>query len=440
MKNGDKISLNYYECFLAIIIMMVSELSSNKLFLLPLAIYSMICTLFWPKIKILFFMILLLPIAENLSFLGTLTIPSALSYVYVVRFLIEIIISKKIKIEKWYVCHLFLLLLGILNYYLTKSTYQLMISLKAFSFFVLINDVIYNSAIKQKIKYSNIYIKSIRYLGFGLIIATILSIFINKGIYLSRFSFVGKSTTNIIGIQSSIVIIALLFNFIISSKIEKKDIILILFCLFIVLITMSRTAIIITLLGILLLELLSILKKRKLRILLFYIIMIICTLLLYTFNNNFRKLSNMMIDRFKVEDISNGRYTIWSQTINIMNNNKKYKFFGAGNYTNIGVLNSKKQESIMAHNFILETWVIYGYIGTIILIIEISLLIKSCLQTTYKQLKSYNIISFVPAITLIGALMYSHHFIGKASSLLFVISFLPIVMQKELTLRNNENE
>jgi len=437
MNNEKKGVLNWLELSFILILIVISQFYNQSFIVAIFAIIMTVYAFFAPTYKIAFALLLLLGSAENLSFISSITIPTAIVLVYLIRYFFEKQKNKK-KIEKWEIISILIIPYGLINYMFTKSFEQLLTSIKGYAFLVFISGFL-ESGKKQNFTYGNLYSISIRMVGIGLIISAIISLMIGSGYtYSGRFNFGTNTTTNIIGIQCATVVIALLFLF--TTKLRKSiiDILILLLCSGIILLTMSKTALLMVLLGTVLILILGLAKKGNYRIVALVVTLSLTAYALYSYNNEFKNSVDKVLLRFSVEDISNDRYDLWTQTINKMNNNTKYKFFGAGDYLLIGAISGKKNEVYMAHNFLLETWVIYGYIGCFMIIIQYFLFIKNKIVGSHKRIIKGNLIGMVPVLTLMAGLFYSHHFIGRVNSILFIISFIPIMLHKEYEENRNE--
>ena len=99
-------------------------------------------------------------------------------------------------------------------------------------------------------------------------------------------------------------------------------------------------------------------------------------------------------------------------------------WLGAGDFLNIGAAFENKV--MAAHNLFLETWVIYGSLGCMVLLYTYIVFVKRYI------IRGQNIrlkmITLIPLIVMFCCLFYSHHFIGRSTSIIFGLSFLPVVL------------
>lgn len=272
-----------------------------------------------------------------------------------------------------------------------------------------------------------------RYIAFGINYFGIVSL-LSQGVpSLSvRFTISPEVTINYLAIICAISIVNLVYNiFVLEGKKIFVDIILICGCFIWGLLTQSRSFLLAVAIGIFLIFLLSSSFERKIKILLGITFLVLIVLFVnYLYATPLSDMISNVLNRLSDPsggDISNGRYDLWKATIDNMNADTRKMLFGAGDYTRIDV--TMRDRSIVAHNMFLETWVVFGYIGCALLIVLFYSYIK---MFVFKGGFTTNkVVSFVPLIVMGCALFYSHHFIGRGMSLVFILNFIPLAQKSE---------
>ena len=269
----------------------------------------------------------------------------------------------------------------------------------------------------------SIYHYSFVFSALGIIYIGFLAIIRNGFPLLSyRWSFSPEVTINAQGIICALTIINLLYYlfYLDGKKHLAFHILLILGCTFFGLVTLSRSFVLVLIVGISLMVVFSFVKPVFYKAIIVAGLAVIIAFILYESSDFVNNSVNAIITRFMVNDISNGRYDLWEQTIDYMMLKPFRYLFGVGDYTNVGIRALKSGSLLPAHNVFLETWVIYGFAGSfLILIFILSPEYSSCgfLLSFFKT---------IPLIVLLLSLFYSHHFIGRSMSIVLVLSILPL--------------
>ena len=257
---------------------------------------------------------------------------------------------------------------------------------------------------------------------------TILSVAVNGVPSLSvRFTPADEITINFFGIVSALAIVNLLYSSLILNANVKLNTLLIIGCTFCGFLTQSRTFILAVGLGVVLIFLFTSSKKLKFRFIAAGFLCALIALTIYTSVPAIAERIDAVLFRIfdpSDGDISNGRYDLWATTINTMMNNPIYFWLGAGDYNRIGAIDEGKVR--VAHNLFLETWVIYGVIGCILLVLIYIVYLKHYLFRTRRG--TLKLVTLSPIIVMLCSFFYSHHFIGRSMSIVFALSFLPIAM------------
>lgn len=434
MKKLKLNKIDFLDFIFAFITIFLSQRYNSSIIMLVIGIIYMLHAFFSPVEKVIYILALLIPSAENLSFYNSLTIPTAMVVIYLIRSFITLMKSERVKIHVWCIMSFLLMFYTIISSFFLDTFEPLSTTIKNICFLSLIASMF--KEIEQKNKsISDFFVNFFRYVGIGIIIASISTVITgsNNNVF-GRFSFGENSTINVIGIQCAIVIVAIVYSFIVKATNKISDLLIGAFCILISLFSMSRTSILMIAIGLILLTIFTLIKGGNKRMAMVILLLTIISVSLYTFNSDVHVYVEKTLTRFSADDISNGRYSLWQQTIDKMISNNKYMFIGAGNHSKIGAVYGKNNSVLVAHNFLIETWVIYGIIGLLILSLQFYYFIKENIPFyKYNKLLNHNnLISYVLIIVFISGFYYSHHFIGRCNSLLFIMSFIPIIMQQEI--------
>ena len=182
--------------------------------------------------------------------------------------------------------------------------------------------------------------------------------------------------------------------------------------------------------GVLVILLTNITKVNIKRLLLFaFVIVLIGIILAGLFlskNEVFIKFLEQYIYRFNKlvnTDISNGRFELWEQYINLFISNPIYLFLGSLNYKAHGI-------EMAAHNMILEQIVNYGIVGNVILWTMYGNVLKSIKRfcgTRINMTIDRNSI----LISLMVVSMFSHTLFGIPQTTILFISLMALIVPKE---------
>ena len=275
--------------------------------------------------------------------------------------------------------------------------------------------------------WEKVYIDAFRYAAIGMLYFSFLSIVVNgMPSLITRFTISNEVTINFIAIVSALVVVNLFYIGFVMRKTSRFDVALMAGCIFIGILTQSRTFILGVAIGFILFFLFSSswVKKAK-----FLLIICACVALLAVVITNVPLLSERIETAFgriltpSGDDISNGRYDLWEMTIQAMLSKPEFFWLGAGDFQNIGAAFDNKV--MVAHNLFLETWVIYGALGCALFICIYIVFFKRYIFSWKSE--KVRLISLIPLIVMMCCLFYSHHFIGRSMSIVFGLSFLPIV-------------
>lgn len=271
------------------------------------------------------------------------------------------------------------------------------------------------------------YTEAFQCIACGLIYFTVISIAINGFPSLSeRFTPSSDITINFYGIVCALVVVNLLYSVLVYKAKAGGNICLIIGCSIIGLLTQSRSFILSTLIGVILIFFAISINKK----LTFLIVIVICLtvfMVIYASVPSIVDFVNAAFSRIVNPangDISNGRYELWELTISEMIRNPLYFWLGAGDYTKVGAAFDDK--IMVAHNMFLEIWVIYGIVGSLILLFIYVCFFKHYLF--YERVGKFKMVTVIPLLVMLCSLFFSHHFIGRSMSIVFALSFLPITI------------
>lgn len=276
--------------------------------------------------------------------------------------------------------------------------------------------------------WEDVYINAFRHAAIGVLYFSLLSIGVNgMPSLITRFTFSEEVTINFIAIVSALVVINLFYIGFVMRKASGFDVVLMVGCTFIGLLTQSRTFILGVAIGLILFFLLSSSLVKKVR---FLLIICVCVISIAVVIKTVPLLSDRIetvLGRILTpsgNDMSNGRYDLWAITVQAMMGNSGYFWLGAGDFLNIGAVFDNKV--MVAHNLFLETWVIYGILGCAVLLYTYVVYLRKYILK--EQRGKLRLVTLIPLIVMICCLFYSHHFIGRSMSIVFGLSFLPIVL------------
>ena len=310
---------------------------------------------------------------------------------------------------------------------IVSSTGQIINALKCLLYLYYISFVLEETKFSRK----SLYINAFTFLALGINYAGCISVLLNGLPSLSaRYAFTKEITINFQAIICALTIVNLIYFWSVLKDSHKlRSIILVAGCCFWGLLTQSRSFILTILIGILMLFLTSRSIKNKFKVLLAIAMAALLLVLLYSFNQAAHTLLSEIIARIispRNDDISNGRYDLWQQTINKMYENTSYLLFGAGDYTIIDA--SFNNTILAAHNMFIETWCIFGYVGSALIVFLFFFFIRTYVFGKEK-IGRIPFSSFTPIVVMISALFFSHHFIGRSMSMVFILSILPMTHQ-----------
>lgn len=379
------------------------------------AVYSYLC-----EESQLFYFMLLLVAPNRILTLGPISAPSIVMLVGVFR----MVLQKRFRIKPRFLFLSFLLLSVSLLTYINGAS-QLFSSAKI----IIVLCFIYMYTETKHI--SQTYIELTEACATGCILTSLLTIAINpSSLYDSfRFSLTGSGGENVLGILCAIMALNLIYIVLYSDVNRLKYITYVGVLVIVGLLTGSRSALICLLIGFIGIFFISLFKRSfKQAFVLLLITFAIVIIGYYSMQGD--NIISIYIERFIYRsqkrannDISNGRYELWAQYIDVFKNNSRILFFGGMDIKKYGI-------NIVAHNMIIEQLACYGIIGSIILVsLYLGVLsgIKELGGAKYRLVSS----ATVPMIALLIVSFFSHTLLGIPQTMMLLICALGIMEEKE---------
>lgn len=275
-----------------------------------------------------------------------------------------------------------------------------------------------------------LYVNAFRFVAYGINFFSIVSVlFKGMPVLTERFTFHESVTINFLGIASAVTITNLLYMHVVLKRGHTaRDVALMIGCGVWGILTQSRSFLLAAGIGVVLLCFLAFSVKQQGKFLLWIGLAALALALAAVVIPGVWDRIQVVIDRILTpseDDISNGRYELWEWSISQMKR-QGLIWFGAGDYTRFHIIDLEKAN--VAHNFLIETWVIYGYVGCAALIAVFAAFIRHYVFNVPKV--KFYMISLVPLAVMVGALFFSHHFIGRSFSMVFILNWLPLTFEK----------
>ena len=276
------------------------------------------------------------------------------------------------------------------------------------------------------------YIRYIQYCALGCVLSGVISLVINPNSIsdAGRFSLSG-SGENVLGILCAVLVLHLVTIAIDDHQVRKGF--LFIYCVFLIgigFLTGSRSFFLAIAVGLLFLFFTIVVKlniRAFAKMLIICIFAIILFYILYNYNgfiNNYLSKILYRINKLKNTDVSNGRFTLWTQYINVLSNNTVHLLFGGMKPSDFGI---KK----VAHNMIIEQIVSFGIVGSCFIISAYSCMFK------YLQRRSESIIKLIsvnmaPIVALLGASMVSHTLLGVPQTIMLYLGVIGLYEQNNM--------
>ena len=260
---------------------------------------------------------------------------------------------------------------------------------------------------------------------------TSLSYVLAGGIRLGRtfeLMTIGKLASN----PNSLAIYCVISLSILLMLLPKKQIGLYLFiclsfaCVFVGLLSQSRAFVVGVVLTVLLFSIFMFFSRKEKKKYLF-LIAITTAIFVMFFIANYAEMLGALSDRFRVSDITNGRFTIFNSYLNASLSNARGIIFGYGLNTYKEALSQLTFLSNSAHNVLLEVYLSWGLIGIVLVIKWIYNQIKR--QQTFLPRnieKQKSILTYLPIAALFIMLQSSRMFLTRTPLLLLGVCLLMI--------------
>ena len=406
---------------MAVILCFLIDIPSNVQFTLSAAL---LCILLLLDVESSFYLLMFNLCVNELVSIGSVSIP----IVFVALFSAKHFFSRKFKILidiPMLVSLIILLLLGVLSTVLGIEN-QLLTTVKQIFFFCYAAVLLAEVSGRKKAFFYNTF----RFAACGINFSCFAAVILSRGrVLLNRMTISPEVTINALGILCALCVVNLLYCMVVLKQTSvAADVMLILGCCVWGILTQSRSFFLAVIIGVVLLILLTSSLKRKSAFLvglLFCIVIFIIAALIHPPILNRVLMAAERILNPRNDDITNGRTYIWRETIRGMYEGG-HIWLGLGDYRLLNTVYLKKTE--MAHNMFLETWVVYGYIGCAVLLAAFYFFMKRHIFSN--AFRKTAAVTYIPAIVFLSIFFFSHSFIGGMTSLVFMISWIPLTLGK----------
>lgn len=290
--------------------------------------------------------------------------------------------------------------------------------------------ILFLTAYTEKESIEKVYVSYVKFCTLGCILSTLIALIMNPSSISenSRFSLSGVGE-NALGILSAILAINLMVIF--MNGYEQNNLIIVLFIISLCVIgflTGSRSfmlAILVGVVGIIVCLILKLQIVTLFKIGVFFILAVIIAIVLVNTNdfiNEYWKQIVYRIMKLQNQDISNGRYALWEQYINVFKEHPIYLWLGGLNTNMYGI-------HLVAHNMILEQLACFGIIGSVFIIFIYCSAYMNLKResSSYIKWKSYRI---VPIISLLIVSLVSHTLLGVPQTVMLYLSALALLKQE----------
>ena len=399
--------------------MVVSNQNARNVFGIILILFILILD----DVKYYYCILFLLTTAQLVKINGQTSILMILMVIGVFRVLIEKM--RGIYVDLRIVVSFFALFLFSLFDYLIGSKDQLVEVIKHISFTVFFLHNYLKAYSRNQI--FEFYYSSLMHIAGGAVTSGVLSIcflgFPRRGI---RWSLAPEVSINGFAIQIAIVLINLIYVRLYYGdriSVKSKKILLFYAIMSAVFGVLTQSRSFILGMGIATVGFFMFSKniKMKLKLIIVFCMIAICIVLFVSVNESVVSLYNQLSSRFRERDISNHRYELWEMTISRMYENSQYIWFGAGDYEYLKVAYAGANDYKGAHNVFIETWVVFGYLGVVILGANFYTIIKK--YFTMNNMFGKELYRYIPILSLLAMLFFSHYFVGTAMSIIFLLCF-----------------
>ena len=122
------------------------------------------------------------------------------------------------------------------------------------------------------------------------------------------------------------------------------------------------------------------------------------------------------ITKLQAVDVSNGRYELWKEYLDLFHQQPKYLWLG-------GLAVGTNGIELVAHNMIIEQIAAYGIIGSVILIFLYITVLRRLVAESLSRVR-WNTFRVAPLIALLCVSMVSHTLLGVPQTTMLLICFL----------------
>ncbi len=393
---------------ISIIIGQIANMSNSTGLLLIDLILVGIVSLFISEERILPFMLCLIAPNRILTY-GPISAPTIIMMIGIFRN-----IKLAFKLEKQFFISIFgLICISIFTFFLGDA-----MLLDAIKIFVVLSFLrIYTDL--DNIRYS--YIKYVKYCALGCILSGIISLAINPSSIsdAGRFSLSG-SGENVLGILCATIILHFVTIAINEYQIRKSPLFIYsLILMGIGFLTGSRSFFLAIAIGMICLFLTILFKldiRSLLKTLLICLVVVIFCYAVISSSEYIRDIFSKLIyrtNKLQNTDISNGRFSLWSQYLYVLNSNPVHLLFGGMNPSDYGI-------NKVAHNMIIEQLASFGVIGSLFIISAYLSIFKYLRQNSGSKIKLVSA-QIVPLIAFLGASMVSHTLLGVPQTMMLYL-------------------
>lgn len=268
------------------------------------------------------------------------------------------------------------------------------------------------------------YVKYVLFCSMGCLMSAGIAIMINPSSISDAGRFtVSGSGENVLGILCAIMAINILV-IVLNNKVNKKIVCLSIAALLCAIgfLTGSRSfllAIAMGIVGIIVMLIIKLEMKKLFKIGLIIVVAAIAALFVFkssNFINNYWNQIMYRITKLQGVDVSNGRYDLWNQYVEIFKEHPVYLWLGGLGVGEYGL-------QYVAHNMIIEQIASFGIVGSIIILALYASVISIIGSYSCSYIKLFTF-SIIPLVVLLGSSMVSHTLLGiPQTTMLFICVF-----------------
>lgn len=405
--------------FIAIIVICLGAYASihdNQIILIIGCAIACISSLLLPTNQSIYLIAALIPPNRILT-LGPISTPVMI----IIVILLKLLITRRIKIEANFAIWTALyILFGIISLVFVES--NLITFIKDCSILIYLYHTFKNSC-------SNLSKYLISVISYSCIVSSIIIALFNPLILLGseRFGFT-DSGQNVLGIIcGSMILLNAILLF--KEKYEFKRVLIIILLLILGIFTGSRSFLLEIGIGIsiFILYIITHLKQQSnLQLLIGFFLIGFTLLMLYEYSSLFSSIIERNLNRYNSlnqKDVSNGRFDIWNNYINLFIEHPRYLWLGGMNRQTLNL-------GYVAHNLIIEHLAYIGIIGNCIIAILYRYIYKIHIRTN-KLKYNINYFTIAPLVSFIGAGMVSHTLLALPQTIILYITLFTITKEND---------